>query len=128
LVSIQDYINKADAWLVVYEEVSGQEENLDLQIAEAAMNEAENKVIVDAQQVLSSISPASSADITGLSQEVFDAIIAVVTQATELETDRGDPSWPTSGTLYGELEEAQNLKNEANSRLNQCLTWVEPSW
>ena len=126
LVSIQDYINKAEAWLVIYEEVSGQEGSLDLQMAEAAMNEAENKVIVDVQQVLSSISQASSTDITGLSQEAFDAIIIVATQATELEIARGDASWPEPSTLYGELEEAQNLENEANSRLTQCLTWTEP--
>jgi len=125
IVSIQDYINKAEIWLNVYEKVNGELDNLELKTAETAMNAAENQAIKDTQEVLKEINGSvSSTDIIGLRQEVFDTNIIIITKAVNLEKERGNATWPEPGTLYAELESAQGLKSEANSKLNTCLNWT----
>ena len=128
LVSIQEYGNKADAWLKVYEEVNGKADSPELKIAETELNKAKNKVITDTQKPLKAINGTTTAtDISGLTQEAQNAVGDILKIANDLTTQRGMAIWPEPGTLYAELEAAQNFEDEANSRLNACLTWTPPA-
>jgi uncharacterized coiled-coil protein SlyX len=121
LVSIQDYINKADAWLEVYKRVEGKRDDPELKKAETVMKTAENKAIANTQKVLKAINRATySTDFAGLEQEAQNANSAILTLALNLEEERGNPRWPESGTLYAKLERAQKLKNKAERRRDQC--------
>jgi len=124
LVSIQNYVNKADAWLKIYELVEGRDV-LELKAAEVEMNQALNQAVSDSQKVVKTINgTVTSSDIIGLSQEAQTANLNIVNSALALKEQRGDPAWPGVGTLYAELESAQGLKSEANSKLNTCLNWT----
>jgi hypothetical protein len=121
LVSIQNYTNKADAWLNAYEQTEGKQNNLQLQTAETEMKTAENKAIQDTQKVLVAINgTALSTDFTGLNLEAQNANANIINQALNLKQEKGDAAFPDPDTLYAELETAQALEDEANSKLNIC--------
>jgi len=129
MVSIQDYINKADIWLKTYEKLVDKSKIDDpaLQTAETEMNKAKNKVITDTQEILKTInSTVSSTDLIGLSQEIQNTISDILYKASDLEKQRGMAIWPEPGTLYADLEAAQSLKDEANDKLNTCQNWIPP--
>lgn len=129
IVSIQNYVNKADAWLAIYEQVSGQQDSLELSAAETEMNGAENQAVKDIQSVLKEIVGSyASTDITELNQEIFNTNIIIVTRAIDLEKEKGESAWPGVGTLYAELEAAQGLKDNATDKWNTCLSYTPPDW
>lgn len=117
-----NYTIQADNWLTVYEKVKGEEGNPELNNAELTLKTAETDLIKKTQEVIQGINNAvASADIEGLSQEIQESITTIVIATTNLQTQRGDASWPEAGTLYGELDEAGALKSTANTRNAQCL-------
>lgn len=127
LVSIQDLIEKADKWLKVFEEVKGVENDPALKAAGNDMNEAENKAIADTQTAIKTINGVvSSADIAGLVEETQIATANILYETQALMKERGMANWPDPGTLYAQLEVAQDKKDEANERLNTCLNWTPP--
>ena len=131
LVSIQDYTNKADVWLKVYEELADKSDtnNPALKTAQKDMDEAENKIITDTQKALKTINnTVSSVDIIGLTQEMQDTITSILYKANDLVNQRGVAIWPEPGTLYADLESAQALKDEAQDKLDTCQDWTPPDY
>ena len=129
MISIQDYTNKADVWLKIYENLNDKSNTNDpaLKTAQKDMDEAENKVITDTQEVLKTINnTVSSINLVGLTQEVQNTISDILYKANDLVNQRGMAIWPEPGTLYADLEAAQALKDEANGKLNTCQNWIPP--
>ncbi len=120
--AINNYRTKAEDWLEVYEEAEGREESAELDAAEEAVNQAEAEAISEIQKIIKAVNGSfTSNDFSGLEQEAQTANIALTRLAYNLLEERGNSSFPGAGTLYAELESAQALKNEANSKLSQCL-------
>lgn len=121
LTSLQDYDNKAQSWIQIYEETGGRQDDPALQEAETTMSSAKNKAIQDAQAVIKAINGTTlSTDLSGLTREAQNANFNIVSEAFNLEQIRGDPNWPEQGSLYAQLESSQNLKNTAENRLDEC--------
>jgi hypothetical protein len=125
LASIQDYDNQADNWLAIHKEVNGEKNDPKLKAAETEMNKAKNKVITDTQKVLKSINgTVTSTDIKGLTNESMNTNTIIAGLAIDLEKERGIAAFPDPGTLYAELEATNNLKSEANTKINTCQDWI----
>ena len=125
LILTQDYINKADNWLLVYEEINGEENNLQLNQAKIEMDQAENEVIIKTQEILTLINgTALSTDIKGLTDEAMNANITIVGLAINLEEERGSNIFPGIGTLYAELENTDTIKSDADTKTNTCQIWI----
>lgn len=126
IVAVQNYINAANNWLAVHESVGGDPDSPELAAAETAMTQARTEAVSATQTVIRRINGvALSSSFEGLTQEVQQAIANVLNQAAQLELDRGLAEWPESGTLYGELQAAYDLREEANQYLLVCLGWEE---
>jgi len=125
LILIQDYINKADNWLLVYEEINGEENNLQLNQAKIEMDQAENEAIIKTQGILTLINgTALSTDIEELTNEAMNANITIVGLAINLEEERGNNIFPGIGTLYAELENTDTIKSDADIKTQTCQTWI----
>ena len=125
LILIQEYINKSDNWLLVYEEVNGELNNLQLNQAKTEMDQAENEVIIKTQEILTLINGAAlSTNIEGLTNEAMNANITIIGLAINLEEERGSNIFPGIGTLYAELENTDTIKSDADTKTNTCQIWI----
>ena len=129
IVSVQEYINKVDAWLLVYEEVNGELNNIQLNQAKVEMDQAENEAIANTQEVLTLINgTALSTDIGELTNESMNANVTIISLAINLEEERGSNVFPGIGTLYAELENTETIKSDADDRVITCQSSIPSSY
>jgi len=123
---VEDFNAKTDDWLTVWEDTAGDPADPDLQAADDTMNNAKISAIESAQEILKTINGIySSDDFNGFNSEIITAITNLVTEILELEEDRGNANWPEAGTLYGELDAAANLKDQAVAKSDECYqNWL----
>jgi len=125
ILSIQEYINKSNLWLTVYEEVDGMVNDPKLQTANEELNIARDKVINDVQKPLEKINMITSAtEISGFIKETQDTVSVILLTANDLVEQKGNPTWPNAGTLYAELEDANIIREDADEKTDTCQVWI----
>lgn len=122
---VQDFIGKADIWLQVWKSVDGDASSQALMNAKRAMDEARILAIQSVQGIVGTISgmACSVSTFVGLCNEVNSAINALVQAAISLQEERGYPEFPETGTLWGAIDKAESLEEQAINLLAACLAF-----
>lgn len=122
IILVNNYITKADEWLVVWEKVMGDSSDPLLIQATEELKIAEELAIGRVQEIVKALNDIDNPpdDFKGLTEEIKIAIYDIPNRIAALKKERGDPDFPEQGTLYYELEVANELKEEAEDMLIIC--------
>lgn len=126
--AIEEYFKKYNEWEKAYNNSNGTYDpsnfNDPVVKAQAALDEAKKELMKAIQDFLKKINGNyTGTTLTSLEKEKTDTYTNIATIIIPAVRDeRGSQSYPTTGTLYGRLEETTTIKSTASQYLNSCLS------